>query len=322
MLRTPICDLLGIEYPVIQASLGPWTSVELVAAVSNAGGLGSLGTALRSAEEIKKQIARTRELTDRPFVVNHTLRPLNEEAFAVTLEASPPIISFALGDPGDLVKRAHDLGILFIQQVSTVQQARQAAERGVDVIIAQGGEAGGFGGAVGAMILIPQVADAVSPLPVVAAGGIADGRGLAAALLMGAQGINIGTRFLTSVEATISDEWKQAILAAESQDAIKVEFADSIIPPPLLGGYQVLPRTLRTPFVEQWNQHPDDVKREAERLSREVMAAVLQGRGHELLPFTGQTAGMIHEIFPAAEIVRSIVAGAEEALHQAFQLLS
>jgi enoyl-[acyl-carrier protein] reductase II len=186
MLHTPLCDLLGIEYPIIQASLGPWTSVELVAAVSNAGGLGSLGTALRSAEEIKKQIARTRELTERPFVVNHTLRPLNEEAFAVTLEARPPIISFALGDPGNLVKRAHDVGILFIQQVSTVQQAREAAERGVDVIIAQGGEAGGFGGTVGAITLIPQVVDAVSPLPVVAAGGIADGRGLAAALLLGA----------------------------------------------------------------------------------------------------------------------------------------
>src|SRR5262245_53420947 len=137
MLHPPVCALLGIEFPIIQASMGLLTSAELGAAVSNAGGLGSLGAGLRSPEELKQQLAQTRELTQRPFAVNHLLSMLNEDAVALTLAAKPSCISFALADPGPLVQRAHDAGILVMHQVTTVQQARQAAERGVDVIIAQ-----------------------------------------------------------------------------------------------------------------------------------------------------------------------------------------
>ena len=315
MLRTPLCELLGIEHPVIQASIGPWSSAELVAAVANAGGLGSVGTSLRSAEDVQKQILNVRELTDRPFAVNHQLRPFDEEAFAITLVDRPKVVSFALGDPADLVERAHEADVLFMQQIHTVQQARRAAERGVDVIVAQGSEAGGFGGTVGTMSLLPQVVDAVGPIPVVAAGGIADGRGLAAALTLGAQGVNIGTRFLASEEAEVDDEWKRRILAAESEDAIKVEFANHVFPAPSReGGYETLPRVLRTAFVEEWNRRQDEVEQEAERLSRELITAVRQGRGHELVPFTGQTSGLIHEVLPAGEIVHRMVAEAEEAL--------
>jgi enoyl-[acyl-carrier protein] reductase II len=204
MLHTYLCDLLDIKYPIIQAGMGAGaTSSELVAAASNAGALGSLGTASRTTEGVREQIAMIKELTDRPFAVNHLVPMLNPEAFAITLEASPRVISFALGDPGDLVKKAHDAGSLVMHQVTTVKQAYQAAERGVDIIVAQGGEAGGFGGVVAAMALVPQVVDAVSPVPVVAAGGIYDGRGLAAALVLGAQGINIGTRFLASRESPL-----------------------------------------------------------------------------------------------------------------------
>lgn len=322
MLRTPLCDLLGIEFPVIQAGMGPFTAAELVAAVSNAGGLGSLGASQRPVDDLGRQLALIRTLTDRPFAVNHLVPSLNEEAFALTLEARPPIISLALGDSGDLVKRAHDVDILVIQQVHTVKQARQAAEREVDVIIAQGGEAGGFGGMVAALALVPQVIDAVQPIPVVAAGGIADGRGLAAALVLGAQGVNIGTRFLTSVEAPISAGWKQAILAAESEHAVKVEVWNDIILLPGGGGYGTVPRALRTPFIEEWQQRRNDAKREAERLQGEVITAVQQGRLHEMVPFAGQTAGLIHEILPAGEIVRGIVAEAEEALKRVIQLLA
>lgn len=322
MLRTPLCDLLGIEFPVIQAGMGPFTAAELVAAVCNAGGLGSLGASQRSVDDLRRQLALTRTLTDRPFAVNHLVPTLNEEAFALTLEAQPPIISLALGDPGDLVKRAHDVGILVIQQVHTVKHARQAAEREVDVIIAQGGEAGGFGGMVAALALLPQVVDAVRPIPVVAAGGIADGRGLAAALVLGAQGVNIGTRFLASVEAPISAGWKQAILAAESEDVVKVEVCNDIIPLPGGGGYGTVPRALRTPFIEEWQQRRNDAKREAERLQSEVITALQQGRFHEIVPFAGQTAGLIREILPAGEIVRRIVTEAEEALKRATQLLT
>jgi enoyl-[acyl-carrier protein] reductase II len=323
MLCTRLCELLGIEHPVIQASIGPWSSAELVAAVSSAGGLGSVGTALQTAEDLRKQLTRVRELTDKPFAVNHTARPFNEEAFALTLEARPKVVSFALGDPGDLVGRAHDAGVLFMHQVHTVQQAHRAAEKGVDVIVAQGSEAGGFGGTVSTMSLLPQVVDTVGPIPVVAAGGIAGGRGLAAALVLGAQGVNIGTRFLASAEARVDDEWKRRITAAESEDAVKVEFANHVFPAPSReGGYGALPRVLRTPFVEEWNQRRDEVEHEAERLSNDLITAIQQGRAHELVPFTGQTAGMIHEIMPAGEIVRRMVAEAEKTLQGATELLS
>jgi enoyl-[acyl-carrier protein] reductase II len=318
MLRTPLCDLLGIESPIIQGSLGPWSSVELAAAVSNAGGLGSLGTALLSPEQNREQIARTREFTDKPFAVNHTLRPFNEEVFATTLQARPPVISFAHGDPAEFVKRAHDAGSVFMHMINTVQQACQAAERGADIIIAQGSESAGFSGKVSTLVLVPQVVDAVSPVPVLAAGGIANGRGLAAALVLGAQGINIGTRFLACVEATtISDDWKRAIVQAESQDTVKVAFAEYVFPPVNRpGGYQTEPRALRTTFVHEWNQHPKEAQREAKRLVDELLSAIKQGRVHELVPFTGETAGLIHDILPAADIVRRILAEAQEVLEQ------
>lgn len=320
-MRTLLCDLFGIEYPVVQGPIGPWSTAELVAAVSKAGGLGSVGTTLQSAEDVRKQIARVRELTDRPFAVNFTSRPFNEEAFALTLEARPRIVSFALADPGELVEQAHDAGILFMQQVPTVQHAQRAAERGVDVIIAQGSEAGGFSGTVSTLALLPPVVEAVSPIPVVAAGGIANGRGMAAALLLGAQGVNIGTRFLASEEAGISDDWKQRIVEARSEEAVKVEFADYVFPPPGPGGYETKPRVLPTPFVEEGNRHLSEAAREAESLSSELMAAVQEGRVHELVPFTGQTAGMIREVLPVDEIVRGMLAEAEAALRAAPNLL-
>ena len=127
MLRTALCDLLGIEVPIIQAGMGTWTSAELAAAVSNAGGLGSLGAGTRSPDDLQNQLTRLCQLTDRPFVVNHTLSNLNEETFAVTLRAKPAVVSFALSDPGPLVQRVHDVGALVMYQVTTVQEARQAA---------------------------------------------------------------------------------------------------------------------------------------------------------------------------------------------------
>src|SRR6266568_739550 len=301
MLRTQLCDLLQIEFPVIQAGMGPFTGAQLVAAVSSAGGLGSLGASQRPGADLERQLALIRRLTDRPFAVNHLVPTLNQEAFALTLTAKPSIISLALGEPGDLVKRAHDVGILVMQQVHTVKQARQAAEREVDVIIAQGSEAGGFGGTVAALALVPQVVDAVSPIPVVAAGGIADGRGLAAALVLGAQGINVGTRFLAAVESGTPDAFRQAIVAAHSEESVKVEFADHVFPPAGEGGYGTRPRVLETPFVEEWNRRRTEAAAEAQSLRDELMQGLREGRAHELVPFGGQTAGMIRDILPAAE---------------------
>jgi enoyl-[acyl-carrier protein] reductase II len=179
MLRTTLSDGLGSEHPIIQGPLGgPWPpSVGLAAAVSEAGALGSLPTALRRAEQVRQDAARLRDLTSRPFAINHTMRPFIEDVFQAILDAAPPVISFALGRSPELVERAHDAGALFVQQVHSVEQARKAAEDGADVIIAQGGEAGGLGGAPGTIVLVPQVVEAVDPIPVAAAGGIGDGRG-------------------------------------------------------------------------------------------------------------------------------------------------
>lgn len=316
MLRTEICDLLGISSPVIQGALGgPWrASAQLIAAVSNAGGLGSVAASLRGSDDVRADIAEVRALTAKPFAVNHTRRPFNEEAFQATLDERPPVVSLALGEPSDLVARVHDVGSLFIQQVQTVQQGLQAAEAGVDVIIAQGGEGGGFSGMVGTIALVPQVVRAVSPIPVVAAGGIADGRGLAAALVLGAQGVNIGTRFLASTEAGISEEWKQAICSAESEDAVKIEFADHVVPALTEGGWDAIPRSLRTPFIDAWNDRREEASRQAGNLRDELTAAMEQGRAHELIPLTGQSAGLIDGVLPAAEIVERLVREAEEAL--------
>lgn len=325
MLRTPLCELVGIEHPIIQAGMGPFGSgAELAAAVSNAGAIGSLGGAARAVDDLRKQLAFLRELTSRPFIVNFTQPWLQQspESFDVALDAKPRVISLALGDPGELVKRAHDAGILFVQQVHTVRQARQVAERDVDVIIAQGTEAGGFGGTVATSVLVPQVVDAVGPIPVVAAGGTADGRGLAAALILGAEGVNVGTRFLASAEASVSEKWKRAILDAESEDAVKVDVWDDIFPKPGGGAFDVVPRALRTRFIDEWRARPEDARQQTEGLQGEVWSGISQGRMEEFVPFGGQTAGLIRDVRPAAEIVRQFVREAEEALQRVGALVS
>ena len=324
MLRTPICDLLDIEVPIMQAAIWPATAPELVAAVSEAGGLGSIGSVFESAESVERQIERVRELTERPFAVNHVVPLLDEDAFEATLEAQPAVVSLALGDPGDLVERAHAAGAKVIHQVHTVGQARRVAKLGVDAIIAQGSEAGGQGMplGVGAMALIPQVVDAVVPVPVLAAGGVADGRGLAAALVLGAQGANVGTRFLASEEASADESWKRAVLATESEDVVRFEVWKEIFPPAGEDAYETVPRVMRTPFVEEWQRRPEEARREAERLRDEVISVIRRRRPHDLLPFTGQTAGMIRDVLSASEIVRQMVVGAEQVLEQANGLRS
>jgi enoyl-[acyl-carrier protein] reductase II len=263
-----------------------------------------------------------RERTERPFAVNHVVPVLDEGAFEATLEARPAAVSFALGDPGGLVERARDAGAKVIHQAHTVRQAREAAERGVDVVIAQGSEAGGQGMAagVGAMALVPQVVDAIDPVPVLVAGGVADGRGLAAGLVLGAAGANVGTRFLASEEAGADAAWKRLILDAESEDAVRFETWGAIMPSG--SGYEVVPRVIRTDFVAEWEQRPEEAGRQSDRLRGEIIASVQARRPHELTPFSGQTVGLIRDVMPAAEIVRGMVAEAEEALERATRAAS
>jgi nitronate monooxygenase/enoyl-[acyl-carrier protein] reductase II len=293
------------------------SSARLTIAASAAGALGSLSTTQMPVERVLSEVVAIRAGTDRPFAINFLVPGLNRELFDAVLAQRIPVISLALGDPGELVKQAHEVGSVVVHQVTTTAQASEAAERGVDVIIAQGAESGGLGGFVSTMALVPQVVDAVRPVPVVAAGGIADGRGLAALLLLGAEGANIGTRFLASLESPAADAWKHAIVQAPSEDAVKVDFWGAVMPPPAPGDYPIVPRSLRTPFIDRWTERPDAIAQNADAIRDELFAALPAGRVHEYVPFAGQSAGLVREILPVERIIRDMVAEAEELLRRA-----
>jgi len=296
--------------------MGIFTSAELVAAVSNAGGIGILGGASRPLDNLVEEVKKVRQLTNRPFGVNFLVTNYLEEAFQHALDAKVPLVSTALGDPGGLVRRVHDAGALYMHQVHTRTQARQAKERGVDLIVAQGSEAGGYGQWVSTLPLIPQVVDAVRPVPVLAAGGIADGRGVAAALVLGAEGAVMGTRFLASTEAPIGDEWKKVIISSESESTTKVEFINDLLDQGKLG-YGTVPRALGTDFIQKHASDREYVRKNRELILGEMMQGVMKRQSHLYIPFTGQTTGLIRDILPAGEIVRRVVAEARSALDRA-----
>ena len=316
-MSSALCDLFDLGVPVVLAPFGPWDQVDLAAAVCQAGGLGSLGTAVRSVDELQAQWRRLRDLTDRPFAINHTGRPFNRDAFDATLALAPAAISFHMGIAEALISAAHEHGIRWLQTVGDVESARVAIEAGADVLVAQGTEAGGNAGWVTTMVLVPAVVDVAGDVPVVAAGGIADGRGMAAALALGAQGVSLGTRFLASTEMTIDPAWKQRIVAADALDAVKVPHAERVMPPFTIAqtGIPFAPRALRTALIDQLESAPDRV--DPGTLGPQLLAAVRAGRGEDLLPFSGQSVELIHDIAPAAEIVERLVAQARHALDHA-----
>ena len=316
-VRNDLCDLLDIDVPIVLAPFGPWDQVELAAAVCEAGALGSVGTAVRSVTELRAQWRRLRDLTDRPFAINHTGRPFNAEAFEATLDFAPAAISFHMGVPPELIAAAHERGISWLQTVGDVEGAAAALDAGADVLIAEGTEAGGNAGWVTTMVLVPAVADVAGVVPVVAAGGIADGRGVAAALALGASGVCLGTRFLATPEMAIDASWKDRIVAASAVDAVKVPHADRVMPPFTMAqiGVPFAPRALRTPLIDQLESDPSSV--DPARLGPELLAAVRAGGGHDLLPFAGQSAHLVHDIVPAADVVVRLVAECVHALGRA-----
>ena len=184
------------------------------------------------------------------------------------------------------------------------------------MIIAQGGEASGFGGACSTMVLVPQVVDAVAPVPVVAAGDIADGRGLAAALALGAQGANVGTRFIASREAELSEGYKNTVLAAGSDQTLRAPFINDLVPPAAEDAYATAPRVFRNAFIDEWHGRDDDVREKKGQLVKRMRTAMSDGTVHELLVVTGEVAGAIGDVLPAAEIVHRMAAGAEEVLRE------
>jgi len=216
-MRTGFCNLLGIEHPIVAAPMGPdLTGPEFVAAVSNAGGLGILQAQFCTPPVFRQEIRRVRALTARPFGVNLLLHFPVEDQVAICLEERVPVLSLFWGDPTPYVGHAHAAGVKVFHQVGSVADARRAAAAGVDVIIAQGVEAGGHvAGEVSTLALVPRVVDAVAPRPVVAAGGIADARGVVAVLALGAQAAMLGTRFLASAESRAHPHYKQRLLEAD-----------------------------------------------------------------------------------------------------------
>ena len=319
MLRTPFCELFDIEAPVLQAAIWPATSPELVAAVSEAGALGTVAAVFSTGDALRDQIERVRSLTERPFVVNHVVPNFDEEAFQATLEARPAAVSFALGHPGPLVERVHAAGSqghppgahrragrATRPSWASTSSSRRAARRA----------ARGWPPAWERWRSCPRWSTPSRRCPVLAAGGVADGRGLAAALALGAAGANVGTRFLASEEASTDEGWQRQIVAAESDEAVRFEAWSAIMPPRAPGAYDVVPRVIRTDFVREWGSRPAEAASAADRLRAEIMGSIREGRTHEIVPFAGQTTGLIKDVQPAAAIVGDLVAEAERALER------
>jgi NAD(P)H-dependent flavin oxidoreductase YrpB (nitropropane dioxygenase family) len=306
-LQTPVCDLLGIQLPIFQAGMSTYTTPELVAAVSNAGGLGIIGGLFRDADELREEILKVRQLTSRPFGVNHVVSQLDSDAIDVTLELRVPVLSLAWGKADEIVRRAHDAGMKVIHQVNTPEEAGRAASDGADVIVAQGAEGGGHVGAMSTLPLVPQVIDVVNGVPVLAAGGIADGRGLAAVLMLGAQGALIGTRFLATPEARGRGHSKDVILNALGSQTVASKFFDDVLG---LRWPGALVRSIRNPLLDRWAQRQQDWALAAEQIRPSLDAALAAGD----FVIAGESAGLIHDIVPAGELVARIAREAEALL--------
>src|SRR5581483_1426758 len=317
-MRTRLCELFRIEHPIVQAPIGPAAVPELAAAVAEAGALGTIALTWTEPDAIAALVEDYRSRTDRPAHVNLLLEWPQEERLEVALEAGARIVSLAWGDPGRLVDRVHDAGALVLGVAGTAEEAKRFADGGVDAVVAQGWEAGGHvWGQVATMALVPAVVDAVSPLPVIAAGGIADGRGIAAALALGADGAWIGTRFLLAAEAPIHADYRDRLLQAAAEDAVYAENLFDV-------GWERAPhRALRNSTRERWeaagSPQPGSRPGEGEvvatradgtpivRYSSSMPVASLSGDIESLSLWSGQGIGLVDTVQPAAEIVRELV---------------
>jgi NAD(P)H-dependent flavin oxidoreductase YrpB (nitropropane dioxygenase family) len=317
MLRTRICELLGIEHPIVLGGMGTGTSPALVAAVSAAGGLGVLGATQQDPAAVARDAAAIRALTGKPFGLNLLLFRERPGQYDGLLAARPRVVSTAWPsleqELAGYVERAHAIGALFMHMVSTVTEARAAAQAGADVIVAQGTEGGGHVGVMGTMPLVPMVVSAVAPIPVLAAGGVADGRGLAAALALGADGVLLGTRFLASDEAPIAKGFKQAILESDGHDTLVTDIPDVAHGQVWPGAYV---RVRRNRFIEEWIGRDNELRRHRVEVSARLREAAKAGDPDRGAIMIGQTAGLIDRVEPAADLVREISRDAETILRE------
>jgi enoyl-[acyl-carrier protein] reductase II len=312
MLATRLTEMLNIKYPIMLAGMAGVSFAEVVAAVSEAGGYGVLGAGNMTLEEISDEMARVRSLTDKPFGVDllHARNDNPVDEVRRIIDGGASSFASGLGVPARVIDMCHEAGLKVITVTASVKHARKAAEAGCDMIIAQGSEAGGHTGSVGAFALLPQAVDAVS-IPVVAAGGVFDGRGLVAALAFGCAGVWIGTRFVASKEARAAKVYQDAILNASDSDTVVSRCWTG----------KTL-RAIRNPTTDDWERRPQDIKPYPEqgKLMREkkLMGFLVpewaeQDPVHNCFP-AGQGCGAIHEVQSCRQIVDEIVAGAEAIL--------
>jgi len=316
-MHTRLTGMLGIEHPVMLAGMGGVSYHRLVAAVSEAGGFGTLGAAAMSSAQMEAEIRDVRALTDKPFGVDLLAalpQRMIEDAKKV-VEGGASLFVAGLGVPRDVIAVLHDGNVLVASMCGKVRHAVAAVEAGCDFVIAQGTEAGGHTGTVATMPLVPQIVDAVGDrTPVVAAGGIFDGRGLAAALTLGADGVWLGTRFIATPEARAVDGYKDALLAAHEDDTvISRGFTGKTL------------RAIRNDWTSYIEEHPEELRPFPEQMARAVAANALHLGGDDETPIdrkkecypSGQGVGAIEALVPAGELVHRIVDEAEHALARA-----
>lgn len=305
-MKTILCDLLGITYPVIQGGMAWLGTCELSAAVSRAGGLGIIGAGNAPPEWLRDQIRRIKGQTRNPFGVNIMLMsPFLEEIIAIVMEEKVSIVTTGGGNPGPYILRFKQAGMKVIPVVASVALARRLERAGVDALVAEGLESGGHVGKTSTMALVPQIVDAVN-IPVIAAGGIADGRGLVAALALGAQGIQMGTRFLCSDECIAHAKFKEAILKA--QDRATVVTGESAGHP-----VRVIKNRLTRQFMEMEKNGAsiEDLERFGEG---KLHLGVIQGDLDDGSLMSGQIAGLVGSIKPVQTIIEETVAEAESII--------
>lgn len=322
MLTTPLTRMLDIRWPIVQAAMGGVANADLAAAVSNAGGLGTLAMIGMSPDVIRRQVRRARELTSQPFAVNlvPALVPPTglESQLAVCIDERLPVISFFWCDPAEYVPACHAAGLKVMLQVGSVEEAQRAQAGGVDVIVAQGVEAGGHvRGEIGLFPLLPTIVRAVAPTPVLGAGGIVDGRGLAAALCLGAAGVLVGTRFLASRESEAHPDYKQRVLDATSTDTVLCETFNADWPdsPHRVIRNEITDGRLKpvAPFARLVrNGRSFDVP----LLSAMTPSRHVEGRTDLMANYAGQGVAMIEDIPAASDIVKSMAVEAEDTIGQ------
>ena len=328
MLRTPLCDSLGVDLPIWNAGMGGGGApAELAAAVSNAGGFGVLGMGGMPTPVILDEIRRTRQLTANPFGLNLLLPFIEEGQLETCLDEGVAALVLFWGDARSSVRIAHRAGVKVVPQVGSTDEAKAAADAGADAVMVQGVEAGGHvRGTAALSVLLPEVVDAVSPLPVVAAGGVADGRGVVAALTLGAQAVSMGTRFLCSEEAGLARAYKERVVRARAEDTVHTLLFD-------IGWPDAAHRVLRNAAVEEWEaagrppsgQRPGEgtiVGRysvagqvlEVQKYAVDPPMASFDGDIEQTALYCGQSCSLVDDIRPAADIVTDLARDAAALL--------